>query len=99
MTPQEEVRKFGHPGREQPNHVIKYDERRYPVMNNPNWSPDSQFVFYTDARYQSWIIREDSKQQYRLPVDGRDVIQTLWSSDARFLAIRYEDKIEIYEIR
>ena len=99
ITPQEEVRKFGHSGREQPNHVIKYDERRYPVMNNPNWSPDSKFVFYTDARYQSWIIREDSKQQYRLPVDGRDVIQTLWSSDARFLAIRYEDKIEIYEIR
>ena len=99
LTPQEEVRKHGHTGREQPNHVIEYDERRYPVMNNPNWSPDAQFVFYTDARYQSWIIRESSKQQYQLPVDGRDVLQTLWSSDSRFLAIRYEDKIEIYEIR
>ncbi len=98
-TPQEDVRKFGHEGREQPNHVIEYDERNYPVMNNQNWSPDNKFVFYTDARYQSWIIREASKQQYQLPVDGRDVIQTLWSSDSKFLAIRYEDKIEIYEIR
>ncbi len=99
LTPQEEVRKHGHAGREQPNHVIEYDERNYPVMNNPNWSPDEQFVFYTDARYQSWIIRERSKQQYQIPVDGRDVLQTLWSSDSRFLAIRYEDRIEIYEIR
>ncbi len=98
LSPQEEVRKHGHTGREQPNHVIDYDERNYPVMNNANWSPDEQFVFYTDSRYQSWIIRESSKQQYQLPIDGRDLIQTLWSSDSRFLAVRYEDKIEIYEI-
>ncbi len=98
-TPQEEVRKHGHSGREQPNHIIDYDDRDYPVMNNQNWSPDENFVFYTDARYQSWIIRENSKQQYQLPVDGRDVIQTRWSSDSRFLAIRFEDKIEIYEIK
>lgn len=99
ITQLEEVRKHGHDGREQPNHEIEYDERDYPVMNNANWSPNEKFVFYTDARYQSWIIREENKQQYQLPVDGRDVIQTRWSSDSRFLAIRYEDRIEIYEIR
>lgn len=96
---EEEVRKHGHSGREQPNNVIAYDDRDYPVMNNANWSPDKHFVFYTDARYQSWIIREQTKQQYMLPIDGRDVLQTLWSADSRFLAIRFEDHIQIYEIQ
>lgn len=99
LTFEEEVRKQGHSGREQPNHVIDYDDRNYPVMNNANWSPNNNFVFYTDARYQTWIIREDSKQQYQLPVDGRDVLQTRWSADSRFIAIRFEDNIEIYEIQ
>ena len=99
LTFEEEVRKHGHSGREQNNHVIEYDDRLYPVMNNANWSPDNSFVFYTDARYQTWIIRESTKQQYQLPVDGRDVLQTLWSADSRFIAIRFEDHIQIYEIQ
>ena len=99
LTFEEEVRKYGHNGREQPNHVIEYDDRNYPVMNNANWSPNDEFVFYTDARYQTWIIREKTKQQYQLPVDGRDVLQTRWSPDSRFIAIRFEDAIEIYEIQ
>lgn len=98
LTFEEEVRKHGHNGRVQENHVIDYDDRLYPVMNNANWSPDEKFVFYTDARYQTWIIREENKQQYRLPVDGRDVLQTRWSADSRFIAIRFEDHIQIYEI-
>ena len=98
LTFEEEVRKHGHDGREQPDHVIEYDDRKYPVMNNANWSPNEKYVFYTDARYQTWIIREDTKQQYLLPVDGSDVLQTRWSADSRFLAIRFEDSIEIYNI-
>ncbi len=98
LTFEEEVRKHGHKGREQEDNIIEYDERRYPVMNMQNWSPDKRFVFYTDTRYQTWIIREETKQQYRLPVDGRDVLQTRWSPDSRFLAIRFEDNIEIYQI-
>lgn len=98
ITPQEEVRKYGHEGRNQDDHVIEYDERDYPVMNMPNWSPNEQYVFYTDARRQTWIIREDTKQQFMLPVDGSDVLQTRWSYDSRFLAIRFEDSIEIYQI-
>ncbi len=99
LTHEEDVRKHGHNGRLQENHVIEYDERNYPVMNNAAWSPDEHFVFYTDARYQTWVIREENKQQYRLPVDGRDVLQVRWSADSRFIAIRFEDRIEIYEIR
>ena len=99
LTFEEEVRKHGHSGREQENHVIEYDDRLYPVMNNANWSPDEKYVFYTDARYQTWIIREENKQQFQLPVDGRDVLQTRWSYDSRFIAVRFEDSIEIYEIK
>ena len=99
LTFEEEVRKHGHEGREQPNHIIEYDDRNYPAMNNANWSPNDQFLFYTDARYQTWIIREETKQQYLLPVDGRDVLQTRWSADSRFIAIRFEERIEIYEVK
>ena len=99
LTFEEEVRKYGHKGREQENHVIRDDGRFYPVMNNANWSPDEKFVFYTDARYQTWIIREENKQQYQLPIDGRDVLQTRWSADSHFIAIRFEDSIEIYEVK
>ena len=98
LTYEKEVRKHGHNGRVQEDHVIEYDERRYPVMNMPNWSPDERFVFYTDNRYQTWVIREETKQQFLLPVDGRDVLQTRWSADSRFLAVRFEDRIEIYQV-
>ena len=99
LTFEEEVRKHGHEGREQPNHIIEYDDRNYPAMNNANWSPNDKYLFYTDARYQTWIIREETKQQYLLPVDGRDVLQTRWSADSRFIAIRFEERIEIYEVK
>ena len=99
LTFEEEVRKHGHNGRVQEDHVIEYEQREYPVMNMANWSPNEHFVFYTDARYQTWVIREETKEQYRLPIDGRDVLQTRWSSDSHFLAVRFEDRIEIYEIR
>ena len=99
LTFEEEVRKHGHEGREQPNHIIEYDDRNYPAMNNANWSPNADYLFYTDARYQTWIVREKTKQQYLLPVDGRDVLQTRWSADSRFIAIRFEERIEIYEVK
>ena len=53
MTQEADTRKHGHNGRVQEDHVITYDERNYPVMNNANWSPDERFVFYTDSRYQA----------------------------------------------
>ena len=99
LTQEDEVRKHGHDGRVQADHVIEYEPRDYPAMEMPNWSPDENFVFYADSRDDCWILKEDTKQQYKLPIDGDDVIQTRWSSDSRFLAVRYEDKIEIYEIK
>ena len=45
-----------------------------------------------------WLEMKSKKQQYQLPVNGRDVLQTRWSFDSRFLAIRFEDSIEIYKI-
>lgn len=99
LTQEDEVRKHGHDGRVQADHVIEYEPRDYPAMEMPNWSPDENFVFYADSRDDCWILKEDTKQQYRLPIDGDDVLQTRWSSDSRFLAVRFEDKIEIYNVR
>ncbi len=95
----EETRKYGHDGRKQEDHVIEYDDRDYPAMNMPNWSPDEMYVFYTDNRGDAWILKEGLQQQYKLPVDGSDVLQSLWSSDSRFIALRFEDAIEIFEVQ
>lgn len=68
-------------------------------MNMPNWSPDEMYVFYTDNRGDAWILKEGLQQQYKLPVDGSDVLQSLWSFDSRFIALRFEDAIEIFEVQ
>ena len=95
----EETRKYAHDGRKQDAHVIEYDDRDYPAMNMPNWSPDEMYVFYTDNRGDAWILKEGIHQQYKLPVDGSDVLQSLWSFDSRFIALRFEDAIKIFEVK
>ncbi len=95
----EEVRKYGHEGRTQEDHVLEYDDRDYPAMNMPNWSPNEQYIFYTDNRGEAWILKDDVKEQYKLPVDGWDVLQSRWSYDSRFIALRFEDAIQIFEVK
>lgn len=91
----EEVRKKGHTGREHSPHVIKYDTRYYPAMNYSNWSADESRYIYTDNRNQVWIVKEDSKEQYQLDIPGTGILETAWSFDHKYLAVRYDDSIMI----
>lgn len=98
MTLEEDTRKNGHSGRDHSDHVLEYDDRRYPVMNQANWAPNDKYIFYTDNRDQAWVINDETKQQFELPVNGGNILQTLWSADSRYLALRYEDRIRILAI-
>ncbi len=97
-TVEEEVRKKGHSGREFPQHVIEYDDRVYPAMTQPNWSPDESHVFYTDTQDKTWILNTRDKSQFQLPVSGGDVIQSLWSEDGAYLTLREEESITVYKV-
>ena len=98
IVPEEKVRKHGHKGRVREDHVIEYDARDYPAMEQMNWSPDERYVFYRDARDQVWIMNDDTKQQYQLNVKGNGILQTLWSNDSNYLAIRYAENITIIRV-
>jgi hypothetical protein len=99
LSQQEEVRKKGHSGRTFPQHVIEYDDRLYPAMSKANWSPADTYVFYTDTQNKTWILNDQENYQFALPISGDTVLQSLWSADERFLALRFSEKISIYDVK
>jgi Tol biopolymer transport system component len=99
LTLEEEVRKNGHEGRTFPQHVIEYDDREYPVMNQANWSPDDQYVFYTDTQGKTWILNDRENYQFELPVSGDTVLQSLWSADEQYIALRFSENIIIFKVQ
>lgn len=98
LTQEDETRKNGHSGRVVEDHVIDYETRNYPAMNQANWSPDNHYIFYTDNQDKAWILKDESKQQFELPLGGKTVLRTLWSSDSQYIAIRFEDNIQVYKV-
>ncbi|HNY18450.1 MAG TPA: hypothetical protein PLQ28_00310 [Flexilinea sp.] len=94
----DEVRKKGHTGRDFPQNVPEYDEREYPAMNQPNWSPDLSMVFYTDDQNKTWILNDKTKEQFELPITADKVLQTAWSHDAQFIAIRFAENLSVYKV-
>lgn len=98
MVLEDQVRKNDHNGRVVESHVIDYDARYYPVMNQPNWSADESMLFYTDNRDQVWVVNDVTKEQFRLDIPGDGILQTLWSSDNSYLAVRYDDHILIIRV-
>ena len=95
---EEETRKYGHEGRTFPMNTHDYDVRDYPVMAQPNWSPDNRIIFYTDTQNKSWILYDQEKKQFELTIEGNRVLQSLWSYDSEFIALRTEDKIHIFKV-
>ena len=98
LSQQEEVRKKGHIGRTFPQHVIDYDDRQYPIMSKANWSPSETYVFYTDTQDKTWIMNDKENYQYALSISGETVLQSLWSADERFIALRFAETISIYDV-
>ena len=94
---EEETRKHGHPGRVFIPIERTLDARFYPQMAYSNWSKSGNLVFYIDERDDVWIMNERTKRQYRLDITGFKLLQTAWSSDDRYIAIRYPEEIIVYK--
>lgn len=92
----EEVRKRGHGGRVFHKTVLEYDARLYPAMLNPNWSDDHVLIYYSDAQGKSWILNDQTKEQFEIPARGDDVLQSAWSYDHQYLALRMRESIHVF---
>ncbi len=94
----EETRKRGHDGRVFPMKEVTYDVRHYPAMINPVWSWDNRYVLYSDELQKTWILDDQTKEQFEIPIVGPDIWQVSWSYDARFVAIRLRESLAVYKI-
>ena len=94
----EQVRKKGHDGRVFKQNVKEFDDRIYPAMLTPNWSPDGKWIFYTDEQDKTWILNDETKQQFELPISAGSVNQTAWSYDGQYIAVRFLENLAVYKI-
>ena len=78
--------------------ILEYDPQLFPRgFSSPNWSPDNSLVTYLDRRGLLWLLRLEDKTQWVVDVGLRVVYETKWSSDSRFVAVRAEDQISVFE--
>jgi dipeptidyl aminopeptidase/acylaminoacyl peptidase len=54
-----------------------------------DWSPDGKSAAYFDTRGYAWVITPETKSQFLLPLgEWEDPLETKWSSDGEYLAVR-----------
>jgi hypothetical protein len=80
------------------NNVPQYDTAAYPKMNQPNWSPDQNWIVYVDDDDATWVLNSSEKIQYRLGWLGDFVRETKWSADSKLMAIRMDNQILVYNV-
>jgi dipeptidyl aminopeptidase/acylaminoacyl peptidase len=81
----------------------EYKTEQFPKNMNdpdsdPNWSPDGNMIAYLDKRGLLWLLFTEGKTNSLLDIGLREVAETQWSSDNRYLAIRAEDRIFVFII-
>ncbi len=65
---------------------------------SPNVSPDKMSVFFSDANNTSWIGNIEEQMKYPLDLKGGSVQESKWSSDSRYLAVRTEEKVLVFQV-
>ncbi len=76
-------------------YVLDYDKAVYPAMISPNWSPDGKKIAYSTDSGEIWAI--DVQGGTRYPIDlNRSGLETKWSMDSRYLAVRTERVVTVY---
>lgn len=69
-----------------------------PNWSNANWSPQADWVFFTDRNQVGWLA--DLTQETKAPLElgiGR-VAETKWSADSQWIAIRTSERIYLYSL-
>lgn len=77
--------------------TLSYDEKTYPPMLSPNWSPDGKKVAYFDDLDQAWVLLTQEKAQFLLDIGLQTPYESQWASDSRTLALRTDDFIFLFD--
>lgn len=72
-------------------------DRLSPQMKEPTWTEDAQKVAYIDRFLTAWVLRVDQEKQYMLYTPQVDAQELKWSRDGRYLALRTDDDVWIYD--
>lgn len=75
-----------------------YDEETYPQMFSPNWSPDGTRVVYFDRSDSPWVLNIPEQEKYWLAVGVEDALESKWSPDGRYLAVRTDGHVFVFEM-
>ena len=69
-----------------------------PNWNNANWSPQADWVFFTDRNGVGWLadLTEETKAPLELGIGS--VVETKWSVDSQWIAIRTTERIYLYSL-
>ncbi len=103
LNPSGGILSSGELGRRRPDRldaarrVSPYNQDTYPSMLLPNWSPDGKQVVYFDVADRVWVLLTQDAVQYILTIPVTYPRETKWSPDSRWLALRSDDMIEIFD--
>jgi hypothetical protein len=75
----------------------EYDEALYPQMINPNWSPDTSRIAFLDENDNFFVFDRDQGGFYPLDLGTLTAGETKWSPDSRYLAVRADAHLLIYD--
>jgi hypothetical protein len=65
---------------------------------NPNVSPDELSVFFSDEDDIAWIGYVEEGIKYPLDLRNGTPLESKWSDDSRYLAVRTEQQVLVYEL-
>jgi hypothetical protein len=78
-------------------HLATYDEKAYPYMIQPNWTPDEKKVAYIDEDDRVYVLQVGGKVQYILDIGVNIPRETKWAPDNHTLAVRTDDFIFVFD--
>ena len=77
--------------------TLEYDSTTLPKMNNPNWSPNGNWIIYTDDDDLMWVLNTKEKTEFQLGWLGGLARETKWSFDESMFAIRMDNQLQVYK--
>ena len=75
-----------------------YKAADFPVMIDPEWSPDGNLVAYLDESGNPWVLSVKAHTQFTLNVSGVTVFEMKWSPDGKMIAVRTDGEVKIFSL-
>lgn len=69
-----------------------------PAMYAANWTADGMAAVYYDGQANEWVLNLDSQELFALGISELP-LETDWSDDGRYLAVRGDGMLKVYDIQ